>query len=117
MSQEKQQVRLNVNTSEMKTNYANVFQSNSSPEEVFISFGVNHTVPSQEEGVAAEMMLQFSNRMIMNYYTAKRLAFSILQIVREHEERFGVVELDVAKRVSAPEAKEEESKDEKKYKN
>ncbi len=115
MSQEKQQVRLNVNTTEMKTSYANVFQSNSSPEEVFISFGINQTVPSQEEGVAADMMLHFSNRIVMNYYTAKRLAFSLMQSVREHEERFGVAELDVSKRAINKES--EESEDEANYKN
>ncbi len=94
-----QQIRLNVNADKMETSYANAFQTHSTPEEILISFGINQTVTSQEEGVSADMMLQFSNRIILNHYTAKRLTLSLLQAVREHEERFGVVELDIAKRL------------------
>ncbi len=100
---EKQQVRLNVNADNMKTVYANAFQTHSTPEEVLLSFGINQTLPSQEAGVSADMILQFNDRVILNHYTAKRLALSLLQSVREHEERFGVIELDVAKRLKASE--------------
>ncbi|MFI3272026.1 MAG: DUF3467 domain-containing protein [Pseudomonadota bacterium] len=100
---EKQQVRLNVNADNMKTVYANAFQTHSTPEEVLLSFGINQTLPSQEAGVSADMILQFNNRVILNHYTAKRLALSLLQSVREHEERFGVIELDVAKRLKTNE--------------
>ena len=94
-----QQIRLNVNADNMNTYYANAFQTHSTPEEILLSFGINQTLPSQEEGVTADMILQFTNRIIMNHYTAKRLTLSLLQSVREHEERFGVIELDVAKRL------------------
>ena len=94
-----QQIRLNVNADQMKTSYANAFQTHSTPEELLLSFGINQTLPSQEEGVTADMILQFTDRIIMNHYTAKRLTLSLLQSVREHEERFGVIELDVAKRL------------------
>lgn len=99
-----QQIRLNVNADKMVTSYANAFQTHSTPEELLLSFGINQTLPSQEEGITADMILQFSERIIMNHYTAKRLTLSLLQSVREYEERFGVIELDVAKRVQqAPE--------------
>lgn len=100
---EKQQIRLNVNADKMKTVYANAFQTHSTPEEVLLSFGVNHTTPSKEDGVSATMTLEFSDRVILNHFTAKRLALSLLQTVREHEERFGAIELDVAKRLKASE--------------
>ena len=96
---ENQQIRLNVNADQMKTSYANAFQTHSTPEELLLSFGINQTLPSQEEGVTADMILQFTDRIIMNHYTAKRLTLSLLQSVREHEERFGVIELDVSKRL------------------
>ena len=102
-AQEKQQqIRLNVNADKMNTHYANAFQTHSTPEELLISFGVNQTLPSQEEGVTADMILQFTDRIIMNHFTAKRLVLSLLQSVREHEERFGVIELDVSKRLQEP---------------
>jgi hypothetical protein len=34
----------------------------------------------------------------MNYYSAKRLAITLSQLIRRHEEQFGELELDVAKR-------------------
>ena len=101
---ENQQIRLNVNADQMKTSYANAFQTHSTPEELLLSFGINQTLPSQEEGVTADMILQFTDRIIMNHYTAKRLTLSLLQSVREHEERFGVIELDVSKRLLPAEA-------------
>lgn len=103
VEQEKQQIRLNVNSDNMKTVYANAFQTHSTSEEVLLSFGINQILPSQAEGVSADMILQFNDRVILNHYTAKRLALSLLQTVREHEERFGVIELDVAKRVKVSE--------------
>lgn len=98
-TEETQQIRLNVNADNMKSVYANAFQTHSTPEELLLSFGINQTLPSQEAGVSADMILQFTNRIIMNHYTAKRLALSLLQSVREHEERFGIIELDVTKRL------------------
>jgi len=102
MSQENEnkQIRLNVNADKMNSVYANAFQTHSTPEELLLSFGINQTLPSQEDGVAADMILQFTDRIIMNHYTAKRLTLSLLQSVREHEERFGVIELDVSKRLN-----------------
>ena len=44
--------------------------------------------------------------LCMNHYTAKRLTLSLLQSVREHEERFGVIELDVSKRLLQPQAED-----------
>ncbi len=109
MSQEKeQQIRVNVNTDKMDTSYANAFQTHSTAEEILISFGISQTVPSKEEGVSADMLMQFTDRIILNYYTAKRLTMSLLQSVREHEERFGIIELDTAKRlISSPSAQGE----------
>ncbi len=102
-NEQNQQIRLNVNADQMQTSYANAFQTHSTPEEILVSFGINQTLPSQEEGVTADMILQFSNRIIMNHYTAKRLTLSLLQSIREHEERFGVIELDVSKRITTSE--------------
>ena len=101
-NEKQSQIRLNVNADKMNTYYANAFQTHSTPEELLISFGVNQTLPSQEEGVSADMILQFTDRIIMNHFTAKRLVLSLLQSVREYEERFGVIELDVSKRLQQP---------------
>ncbi|NJL30479.1 MAG: hypothetical protein HC898_01970 [Phycisphaerales bacterium] len=44
------------------------------------------------------MMLQLQNRTIMNFATAKRLAITLGQVIRAHEERFGEIKLDANQR-------------------
>jgi hypothetical protein len=48
-----------------------------------------------------EIILQITDRNILNYYSAKRLALTLGQLVRRHEERFGELELDDNKRVKS----------------
>ena len=95
------QVRLRVDQSNMGTTYANAFKTNATSEEVIVDLGLNMVVPNpQQEGsdVAGDILFQINNRLILNYYTAKRLALSLGQIVRGYEEKFGEVKLNVADR-------------------
>jgi len=45
-----------------------------------------------------EMLCQMSSRIVMNYYSAKRLALTLSQVIHRHEEQFGILEIDPAKR-------------------
>ncbi|MDD4889714.1 MAG: DUF3467 domain-containing protein [Phycisphaerae bacterium] len=92
-----QQVRLRLDERNMKTSYANAFRSNGTPEEVMLDFGVNVVNPPQQ-GETPEIVFQISERIVLNYYSAKRLAITLSQLIRRHEEQFGELELDVAKR-------------------
>jgi hypothetical protein len=92
------QVRLHVDEREMQTAYANAFRTNGLDDEVLLDFGLNLLVPSSQQGGQPEILLKVSQRAILNYYTAKRLAISLSQLVRRHEQQFGELELDVAKR-------------------
>ncbi|MBM4017218.1 MAG: DUF3467 domain-containing protein [Planctomycetes bacterium] len=82
----------------MRTSYANAFRTNATPEEVMLDFGVNLAGPPQRPGGQPEIIFQLGERIILNYYQAKRLALTLGRIIRDHEERFGDIELDVAKR-------------------
>ena len=90
----------------MKTCYANAFRTNGTAEEVLLDFGLNLVVPGPqtpgEEGQPPqqqpEIIFQVTERVIMNYYSAKRLAITLSQLIRRHEEQFGELELDVSKR-------------------
>ncbi len=73
--------------------YANFCRVTGTPEEVIIDFGVN----AQPFGPAVGP-IPVTQRIITNYYTAKRL-LQVLQItVQRHEAAFGVLEIDVQKR-------------------
>jgi hypothetical protein len=93
------EVRLRIDERNMRTNYANAFRTNGTAEEVMLDFGLNLVAPPAQPGGQPEIIFQANERVIMNYLSAKRLAITLSQIIRRHEEQFGELELDVAKRV------------------
>ncbi len=93
-----QQVRLRLDEHAMATTYANFFRTNGTAEEVMLDFGVNTVAPAQQQGGQPEIAVAVTNRVIMNYYSAKRLALTLGQLITRHEEQFGALELDVSKR-------------------
>ncbi|MCM8538737.1 MAG: DUF3467 domain-containing protein [Lentisphaeraceae bacterium] len=94
-------VRLRVNQSDMETTYANSFRPIASTEEVMLDFGVNQTFPVAEkkgDGPSAEIVFNVSSRVVMNFYTAKRLAVALGQVVNNYEKEFGELKLNAADR-------------------
>ena len=63
------------------------------PEEVIIDFGLNPNpfMQGKQEVVVTQ-------RLIMNFYTAKRLLSALGMTLQRHESTFGSVELDVRRR-------------------
>ncbi len=92
-----QQVTLTVDDRNMRSGYANAFRTNATAEEVILDFGLNIAGPQQQTG-KPEIIFTINERVIMNYYSAKRLAITLSQVIRRHEDQFGTLELDVAKR-------------------
>ena len=95
------QVRLRLDERNMQSTYANAFRANGTAEEVMLDFGLNVLNPAQQQE-QPEIIFQVAQRVIMNYYSAKRLAITLGQIIRRHEQQFGELELDVAKRAKQP---------------
>ena len=93
-----QQIRLRMDEQHMQTTYANAFRTNGTAEEVMLDFGVNVMIPANQPQGQPEIVFQVNDRIIMNYFSAKRLAITLGQLIRRHEEQFGELELDVAKR-------------------
>lgn len=93
-----QQVQLRIDERDMVTNYANAFRTNGTAEEVMLDFGVNIASPAAGQEAAPQILFKVNERIIMNYYSAKRLAITLSQLIRRHEEQFGELEMDVNKR-------------------
>ena len=93
-----QQVRLRLDETQMDTTYANAFRTNGTAEEVMLDFGLNILSPPASKDAQAEIIFKINERVILNYYSAKRLAITLSQLIRRHEEQFGELEMDVAKR-------------------
>lgn len=103
-----QRVQLRIDERDLTTSYANAFRTNGTAEEVMLDFGFNQVLPAQQgqppaDGQEQTPQIQFkiNNRIIMNYYTAKRMAITLSQLIRRHEQQFGELELDVNKRAQS----------------
>ena len=92
------QVNLKVDERSMGTNYANAFRTNGTAEEVILDFGLNLVTQPTAQQQQPEIVFKVNERVILNYYSAKRLAITLSQVIRRHEEQFGELELDVAQR-------------------
>lgn len=95
------QIRLRIDEQKMQTCYANAFRTNGTAEEVMLDFGLNLAEPAPDQADQPQIVFRLNQRVIMNYYSAKRLAIAISQAVRRHEDQFGEIELDVNKRRKA----------------
>jgi hypothetical protein len=84
-----------VDDSKAVCSYANFCRVTGTPEELILDFGLN----SQPFGAPTEPV-DVNQRLVLNYYTAKRLLHALHLSVQRHENAFGALEVDVQKRVT-----------------
>ena len=92
----RQRVAVQVDDSGSSCSYANFCRVTGSPEELIIDFALN----PQPMGVPSEA-IDIDQRVVMNYYTAKRMLAALQMSIQRHEAVFGVLETDINKRVNA----------------
>ena len=79
--------------SALSTVYTNFCRVNITPEELVLDFGLNPQVsPTPGEPV------KLTHRVVMNFFTAKRLLLALNNVVVQHENAYGALELDFSKR-------------------
>ena len=93
-TQDQQPVQVQVTDDNAVATYANFCRVTGSPEELIVDFGLN----PQPIGVPKDP-IQVKQRIIVNFYTAKRLLAALQMSVARHESVFGVLETDINKRV------------------
>jgi len=89
-----QRQRVEVTDKNAICTYANFCRVTGTPEELILDFGLN----SQPYGVPTEPV-EVKQRIVTNYFTAKRMLQALHMSVQRHEQAFGVLETDVQKRV------------------
>lgn len=89
-----QRQQVQVDDKDAFCSYANFCRVTGTPEELLLDFGLN----SQPYGMPTEPVI-VKQRLVMNYYTAKRMLQALHMSVQRHEQAFGVLETDVQKRV------------------
>jgi hypothetical protein len=82
-----------IDAGSVSTVYTNFCRVMMTPEELVLDFGLNpHLVPDPTEKV------KLTHRVVMNFYTAKRLLNALANVVSQHESGFGTLELDFQRR-------------------
>jgi hypothetical protein len=92
---QQQQRQIEVDDSKTITAYANFCRVTGTPEELIIDFGLN----AQPVGMPTEPVA-ITQRIVTNYYTAKRMLHALQLTLQRHEQAFGVLEVDVQKRLT-----------------
>ena len=65
-----------------------------SPEELIVDFGMNASPMGSND-----KPVEIQQRIVLNFFTAKRLLHALHVSVQRHEEVFGNIETDIQKRV------------------
>jgi len=86
--------QIQVDDSKTKASYANFCRVTGTPEELIIDFGLN----PQPMGIPT-MPIPVNERIVTNFYTAKRLLHALSMTIQRHEAAFGTLEVDVQKRL------------------
>jgi hypothetical protein len=91
------QAEIVLNEKDAHIAYSNFARVTSTAEEVIIDFCLNPNPfhPGRHE-------IPVSQRLIMNFYTAKRLFSALGMTLQRHESTFGPIELDINRRAGRP---------------
>lgn len=92
--QQQQRVQVQIDDSQAAAVYSNFCRVTGTPEELIIDFGLN----PQPFGVPTSP-IPVRQRIITNFYTAKRMLHALQMSIQRHEATFGVLETDIQKRV------------------
>lgn len=84
--------------SKMKSTYANVCNAASTREEVTLLFGTNQTWHSGGK----EVVVELSDRIILNPYAAKRMAVLLNAVIKQYEEHFGTIDIETQRGHGVP---------------
>ncbi len=76
--------------------YSNFCRVTATPEEVILDFGLN-----PQPFAAGRQDVKANQRIVMNFYTAKRLLTALGMTIQRHEGTFGSIELDVRRRAGS----------------
>jgi hypothetical protein len=87
--------QIHIDDSKVMALYANFCRVTGTPEELILDFGLN-----PEPFAVPTMPIAVTQRIITNYFTAKRMLAALQMTIQRHEATFGVLETDVQKRVT-----------------
>jgi len=93
-SRQPQRVSIEIDESRAVALYSNFCRVNGTHEELIMDFGLN----AQPIGIPTKPLV-INQRIVLNYFTAKRLLQALHATIQHHETLFGVIETDVQRRI------------------
>lgn len=93
--QAQQTTEVVVDDSSTLPSYSNFCRVTATPEEVILDFGLN-----PQPFATGRQDVKANQRIVMNFYTAKRLLTALGMTIQRHEGTFGSIELDVRRRAT-----------------
>ncbi len=93
---QQQQIKITLDDAAVDAAYSNFCRVTGTPEEVIIDFALNPNPYTQQD-----QKVKVSRRIVLNHFTAKRLFGALQQTILRHEQNFGVIELNVRRRLSS----------------
>ena len=94
--QQAQTTEVVVDDSGTLPSYSNFCRVTATPEEVILDFGLN-----PQPFATGRQEVKANQRIVMNFYTAKRLLTALGMTIQRHEGTFGAIELDVRRRAAS----------------
>src|SRR3954453_2642336 len=94
--QHSQQTEVHVDDSGVLPSYSNFCRVPATPEEVILDFGLN-----PQPFATGRQDVKAIQRIVMNFYTSKRLLTALGMTIQRHEGTFGAIELDVRRRAGS----------------
>src|SRR5882757_2639151 len=85
-----------VDDSSTMPSYSNFCRVTATPEEVILDFGLN-----PQPFATGRQDVKAIQRIVMNFYTSKRLLTALGMTIQRHEQTFGAIELDVRRRAGS----------------
>jgi hypothetical protein len=83
-----QQVQVLLDERELRTMYTNAYRIHTAAEEVVIDLGFNMPNPNNQQG-QQQLLFKVTDRVVMSYANAKRLAMSLGALIKRYEQQFG----------------------------
>lgn len=93
--QQQQVTEVHVDDTAVLPSYSNFCRVTATPEEVILDFGLN-----PQPFATGRQDVKALQRIVMNFYTAKRLLTALGMTIQRHEGTFGSIELDVRRRAT-----------------
>ncbi len=85
-----QGVQVMLDERDLRTTYANAYRIFTAAEEVVIDIGFNMANPNPQGGQSQHQLLfKVTDRVVMTYTNAKRLAMSLGQLIKRYEQQYG----------------------------